>query len=446
MSKTRISVAHLEGSQDCPSGEGISRAQFLKGALGAGIVAGGVLVTGLPKLASSATAPSRDNAIPRGDTQSADAISRDLVPEGTVLTAVGDDWYINGTIVNEGLPFIEGQFLGARMVQALFDVETASGTNPTNYQYPDEVTTWTAPRDPDRNTAEFIAMIPTYRSYGLNMVTVGMQGGAVARGSSGWIIGGKGISAWNADGTMKAGWRTRLIDLLTAADENGLIVNLQCFYHNRDDVLTDATAVWAAMYYLIDVILDPAVNGVKHFQNVLFEVGNELGFSGASHTILAPDNMGTTITALKSYVSTNHPGKTLLFSCSMPGGATHPNDAIGPFDYISIHSNNDTPTDVISSVNNCRNKSNYSGCPIQITEDNMPFAEAEPTGFPNMVAAIENRNVGWGFYDQPDHILLSNPGGNYVDGFQSPPVNWSINTFRKQALFDAFAAYAGVTP
>jgi ferritin-like protein len=60
---TRISVALLEHSHDGPTGEGISRAQFLKGALGAGIVAGGVLVTGLPKLASSAPSPSMDTAI-----------------------------------------------------------------------------------------------------------------------------------------------------------------------------------------------------------------------------------------------------------------------------------------------------------------------------------------------------------------------------------------------
>jgi Ferritin-like domain len=63
MPRTRISVELLAHSHDGPAGEGISRAQFLKGALGAGIVAGGVLVTGLPKLASSAPSASMDTEI-----------------------------------------------------------------------------------------------------------------------------------------------------------------------------------------------------------------------------------------------------------------------------------------------------------------------------------------------------------------------------------------------
>jgi hypothetical protein len=63
MPTKRISVELLEDQQFRPAGGGISRAQFLKGALGTGIVAGGVLVTGLPKLASSAPSQSMDTEI-----------------------------------------------------------------------------------------------------------------------------------------------------------------------------------------------------------------------------------------------------------------------------------------------------------------------------------------------------------------------------------------------
>jgi hypothetical protein len=152
-------------------------------------------------------------------------------------------------------------------------------------------------------------------------------------------------------------------------------------------------------------------------------------------------SMGTTIPDLKSYVSTNHPGKTLLFSCSRPGGSSPDNAIIGVFDYISLHTNNDTPTDVINSINATLAKGNYNGCPIQVTEDNTPFGEAEPTSFPNMVAAVETCGRGWGFYDQPDYIILTQPGANYIDGFQSPPVNWGVNTPRKQLYFDAVDSY-----
>ncbi len=63
MPRKRISVELLEDHDYRPAGDGISRAQFLKGALGTGIVAGGVLVAGLPKLASSAPSPSMDTEI-----------------------------------------------------------------------------------------------------------------------------------------------------------------------------------------------------------------------------------------------------------------------------------------------------------------------------------------------------------------------------------------------
>jgi hypothetical protein len=63
MPRKRISVELLEDHDFRSAGDGISRAQFLKGALGTGIVAGGVLVTGLPKLASSAPSQSMDTEI-----------------------------------------------------------------------------------------------------------------------------------------------------------------------------------------------------------------------------------------------------------------------------------------------------------------------------------------------------------------------------------------------
>ncbi len=44
----------------------------------------------------------------------------------------------------------------------------------------------------------------------------------------------------------------------------------------------------------------------------------------------------------------------------------------------------------------------------------------------NMTAAI-GEYCSWGYFD---------PGANdYVDGYQSPPVNWGLNTERKRAFF-----------
>ena len=43
------------------------------------------------------------------------------------------------------------------------------------------------------------------------------------------------------------------------------------------------------------------------------------------------------------------------------------------------------------------------------------------------------QGVGWGYYDQGSN--------NYKDGYQSPPINWSINTSKKKAFFDKASKY-----
>jgi hypothetical protein len=44
-----------------------------------------------------------------------------------------------------------------------------------------------------------------------------------------------------------------------------------------------------------------------------------------------------------------------------------------------------------------------------------------------MVAAI-SEYASWGYFDPGER--------NYRDGYQSPPVNWGINTERKKAFFE----------
>ena len=51
-----------------------------------------------------------------------------------------------------------------------------------------------------------------------------------------------------------------------------------------------------------------------------------------------------------------------------------------------------------------------------------------------MVAAI-GEYCSWGYFD---------PGRNdYADGYQSPPVNWTLNTLRKRAFFENLRGITG---
>jgi hypothetical protein len=51
-----------------------------------------------------------------------------------------------------------------------------------------------------------------------------------------------------------------------------------------------------------------------------------------------------------------------------------------------------------------------------------------------MIAAFENY-ASWGYYDQGKN--------DYINGFQSPPVNWSINTEKKKAFFELLRKITG---
>jgi hypothetical protein len=44
----------------------------------------------------------------------------------------------------------------------------------------------------------------------------------------------------------------------------------------------------------------------------------------------------------------------------------------------------------------------------------------------NFMAAV-SRGASWGFFDPGEN--------NYLDGYQSPPVNWGLSTERKRAFF-----------
>jgi hypothetical protein len=65
----------------------------------------------------------------------------------------------------------------------------------------------------------------------------------------------------------------------------------------------------------------------------------------------------------------------------------------------------------------------YRPMPILFNEDDH-FEFDQPEN--NFMAAI-SRGASWGYFD---------PGRNdYQDGYQSVPVNWGLNTERKQAFF-----------
>src|ERR1700722_19576850 len=119
----------------------------------------------------------------------------------------------------------KGKLMNLRLVQALYHDE------------------WLTAKafDPDANTDAVIAALDFYKSHGILMINVSLQGGQAGYDhhiygldrSNGYRYGpekGTYVSAFRPDGALKPDWLARLERLLSAADQRGMIVNLMYFY------------------------------------------------------------------------------------------------------------------------------------------------------------------------------------------------------------------------
>ena len=101
-------------------------------------------------------------------------------------------------------------------------------------------------------------------------------------------------------------------------------------------------------------------------------------------------------------------------------------------DFLLLHGNSTPdPKKIAAMVRRTRAVPGYTPKPILFNEDDHCNFD-QPTN--NFTAAI-GEYASWGYYDQGTN--------NYVDGYQSPPVNWGINTEHKQGFFRLAGEIAG---
>ena len=328
----------------------------------------------------------------------------------TTVSIQGERFFINGSVTYPGAP-AEGLLLNSRMVQATFDDENPSTVGRS--AYPD-----TGAWDAERNVREFIAALPLYASKGLKAVTLNLQGG-----SPGWSKADNqpGITtAFNSDGTLKAAWMSRLDRAIRAADQQGIVVMLGLFYFGQDHRLANETAVIRAVDAVTDWLL------VQDFRNVLVEVNNEADIY-YNHAILKP----TRVTELINRVKQRSGGK-LKVSTSLAGGSIPSSAIISASDYILLHGNGQSASQVAAMVDKVRALTAFKSKPKPIV-----FNE-DSVSLPNLNAAV-GRRASWGYYDQGRN--------DYFEGFQSPPVYWGIhpNDSHKVQFFNRVAELAGST-
>jgi len=324
----------------------------------------------------------------------------------TKLEIEKDKFKINGQYTYAGCIFenkpVEGLLFNVRAVQAIFDDE-----NPDTrkyWKYPD-TNEW----DPDRNTDEFISALLDWKKHGILGFTVNLQGGmpiVKTEFSQPWIN-----SAFYPNGSLKPTYLSRLQKVLDAADQLGMIVIVGLYYFGQDERLQDE-----------DAIINGVDNAVKWllrtgYENIIVEINNECDVPAYEHEILKPERVHELIKYAKKLTLGD---RRLLVSTSFSGGKIPTEEVLKEADLILVHGNRQTPNGIKRLVAEIRSTDIYRHQPKPIV-----FNE-DGTDIRNLDAAFDVY-ASWGYYDQGSN--------NYKDGFQSPPVNWRINTKTKQKFF-----------
>jgi len=339
----------------------------------------------------------------------------------TRVTIEGEKFFVDGKPLYEGRTYkgnpVEGLLFNTRMVQAIFDDENPETA--ANWAYPD-----TGEWDAERNVKEFIAALPSYVDHGCRAFTVNLQGGMP-------ITGTERVQPWlntaiDPEGNLKPDYMDRLRRVIAAADDLGMVVIVGYYYFGQDQYIENEEAVRSGVANATRWLIDSG------FENIVVEINNEADIPHYDHPILKPPRVHELIELAQSVKGT----AGLPIATSFAGGSYHkdiakglPTDAvINASDFIIVHTNKWDPEHTREVVESVRLKAAYKErpVPIVINEDSVSVD--------NMFAAVEVY-APWGYYDQGDN--------NYRDGFQSPPVNWTICTPEKERFFKSVAEITG---
>jgi hypothetical protein len=230
----------------------------------------------------------------------------------TEVSIVGEMFYINGKPTYAGRTWknakIEGLLMNSRMVQATFE-----DLNPESRQmfvYPD-----TGKWDAERNTEEFIAQMPLYRSYGMLAFTLNLQGGSPQGYSKEqpWIN-----SAITPEGDLRPDYMARFERILDKADELGMVVILGLYYFGQEKVMSGPEAIKRGVDSAVDWVL------ARGYRHVIIEIDNESNVI-YKQPLLRPEGVHELILRAKER---SLDGRRLLVGTSFGGGYIPPANVV----------------------------------------------------------------------------------------------------------------------
>ncbi|MBM3768576.1 MAG: hypothetical protein FJW32_24610 [Acidobacteria bacterium] len=322
----------------------------------------------------------------------------------TEIAIDGNRFFINGVPTYKGRSWrghkIEGLLMNTRMVNGIFDDRNRETI--ANWKYAD-----TGVWDADRNTREFVAAMPEWRRHGVLSFNVNMQGGN-PRGYAAkqpWVTG-----AFLPNGDIFPEYLNRLRLILDKANELGMAPQLGVFYFGQDQVLESDAAIRRALKNTIEFVL------TREYKHVLLEVANECNNSKYDQPLLKQDLIPLLMKEARSITVRR---RRLLVGTSFNGNTLPTEEVTAVSDFLLLHGNGvRDPNRIREMVRQVRKQKTYAGQPVLFNEDDH-FDFDKPDN--NYIAAV-SEYASWGIMD--------------VEGYQTIPANWGVNTDRKRGFFN----------
>jgi hypothetical protein len=283
--------------------------------------------------------------------------------------------------------------------------------------------------------------LSSWRDHGVLGFTINFQGGGPIYTPE--VYEHFDNNSFTAQGELKPAYTARIKRVIERADELGMVVIAGLFYWKQVQKMADEAAIWRAAENAVGLLADTG------HRNILIEIANETDIPGFGHAIFRPEEAHRMIEALRQ----KYP--QFLYSTSQVGANPEtgrglpPPSLIEAADYLFLHGNGCDPERLTQAIHAVQGIPEFqrNPKPVIINEDS--------PGLPNLDVAWRNY-VSWGYYDQgfgsawkgdrwvPYYTQPRETEYNALSGFQTPPVNWTINTEHKRAFFDRVAEITGV--
>ncbi|QHQ61083.1 hypothetical protein Ana3638_10140 [Anaerocolumna sedimenticola] len=299
---------------------------------------------------------------------------------------IKDDFYINGkktySDITGSNSKIHGLLFNNRFIQGIFE-----DRNPKNSgKYDRFGKVYSA----EENTESLIRALKSWYDCGIRAITVGLQGGGPIYTYSDWSVINTG--SFSPDGKeMDEAYKQRLIRVIKACDEIGMLVIVSFLYQAQEHLLNDGVALMEAVKTASKFLSE------LNYTNVIIEVANEHDVGAFSkHPLI---HSGEGIASLIRFAREWSQGKFAVGSSG--GGGICKKEVIENSDVILIHGNGLRRQELYDFIRRIRKTA--SDKPIVCNEDSQMFGQ---------LSISVATHTSWGYYNNMTK--------------QEPPADWGI--------------------